>query len=348
MQQLTNALPFALQKFMFAHYPGAEKAALKAIKHFKGNSISEEEKAALLKDILHCRRNYLSSSEEYFIYDLKNWPEEERKQFISSNERIYLAYKFNPRKVRKLFKDKYKTYEKFKPYYKRDAINITPGNDNNLKAFTDFVENHPKIIIKPVDGACGFGIKVVESKDIKDCNKYLSELLIKTPSGCIVEEFVVQAKEFAEFHPSSLNTIRIATVRLDDRVEIVGSFFRFGQNNAVIDNAAQGGIFATVDIEKGIIRNSSDKNLKVYDVHPHSGKQIIGYKIPHWDEAVAFVKELATVVPECRYVGWDVALTDEGWVLIEGNHRGEFIWQIADRKGFRDEIYALLNEVKHK
>ena len=43
--------------------------------------------------------------------------------------------------------------------------------------------------------------------------------------------------------------------------------------------------------------------------------------MPYWDELVAFAKEIAMVVPEQRIVGWDLALSVDGWVIIEGNTR---------------------------
>ena len=57
------------------------------------------------------------------------------------------------------------------------------------------------------------------------------------------------------------------------------------------------------------------------------------------------VKQMAQVIPSVRYVGWDVALTPNGWVMIEGNDKGQFVWQVADRKGFRDEFDSIREEL---
>lgn len=56
-------------------------------------------------------------------------------------------------------------------------------------------------------------------------------------------------------------------------------------------------------------------------MHPDSGEQIIGFKVPSWDKIVDLVISAAKVIPEVRYVGWDVAVDDDGNVqLIEGNY----------------------------
>ena len=56
--------------------------------------------------------------------------------------------------------------------------------------------------------------------------------------------------------------------------------------------------------------------------------------------------ELAHVMPDNHYCGWDLALTDEGWVLQEANDRGEFVgFQLPTRMGFRKELLSILNEL---
>ena len=53
--------------------------------------------------------------------------------------------------------------------------------------------------------------------------------------------------------------------------------------------------------------------------HPVTKEKIVGFNIPMFKEAVELVKEAAKVVPEVAYVGWDVAISDNGPVIIEGN-----------------------------
>ena len=75
---------------------------------------------------------------------------------------------------------------------------------------------------------------------------------------------------------------------------------------------------------------------------------LVGYKIPFWSEAKALVRELAQVVPENRYTGWDLALTDGGWVLVEANRRAQFGFQMSLQKGFRKEIDGYLAKLGKK
>ena len=80
--------------------------------------------------------------------------------------------------------------------------------------------------------------------------------------------------------------------------------------------------------------------------HPDTGVVLLGYRVPFWEEAKAFVCELAQVIPDNHYTGWDIALTDKGWVLQEGNDRGGFMLiQITTGKGFRPEIDRIIKKL---
>lgn len=47
-------------------------------------------------------------------------------------------------------------------------------------------------------------------------------------------------------------------------------------------------------------------------------------------------------MPTVRYVGWDLALTDERWVIIEGNENGEFLGQLIYNKPYKEYIEKMI------
>ncbi len=104
---------------------------------------------------------------------------------------------------------------------------------------------------------------------------------------------------------------------------------------------------ASIDSETGILRtNGIDESNNEYARHPDTGIPIKGFKIPQWEEAVDLAKKLACVVPTNRYIGWDLALTDHGWVMVEGNSSAQMgLHQFCDLKGMRknlDELCRLI------
>ena len=51
------------------------------------------------------------------------------------------------------------------------------------------------------------------------------------------------------------------------------------------------------------------------------------------------VSELVKVLPDQKYVGWDLEYSTQGWVLVEGNSGGQFVGpQISLKKGVRPLI----------
>lgn len=97
----------------------------------------------------------------------------------------------------------------------------------------------------------------------------------------------------------------------------MAAVLRIGRKGKTADNFRQHGIAATIDVGKGIVNAPGiDREFKRYIVHPDSGEQIIGFKVPSWDKIVDLVTKAAKVIPEVRYVGWDVAVDIDGNVQL--------------------------------
>ncbi len=309
--------------------------------------LPEAENEKIIADILDMARKYRFSSEEYFYYHFVDKSEDERRTFMSDLNRIDFCERLNKAKNLAIFDDKMKSAEVFCDYYGRDLCGVKDESD--LGGFLEFVEKHSRFMLKPMTGTCGKGIEILDLSSVEDKKQKFYDLLKKYCSGVndgfIVEELIVQVPEMAQFHESSLNTIRIATVKYDDGVEVIASFFRTGRGGNIVDNAGAGGVFGTIDIETGVINAVGDEYGNSYEAHPDTNIRMIGFAIPKWEEAKSMAKELATIVDGNRYAGWDLALTEKGWVMIEGNARGQFVWQIPLQKGYLDEANGILRRL---
>ena len=69
----------------------------------------------------------------------------------------------------------------------------------------------------------------------------------------------------------------------------------------------------------GVCGVGANKAGETYEYHPMTGKRIPGTQIPYWEEAKAMCLEAMKAVPQVRFVAWDVAITPDGPVFIEGN-----------------------------
>ena len=62
-----------------------------------------------------------------------------------------------------------------------------------------------------------------------------------------------------------------------------------------------------------------DDLANVYEEHPMAKIKFDTVKVPFVKEAYEMALKAALVVPEMRYIGWDIAITPKGPVIMEGN-----------------------------
>ena len=214
--------------------------------------------------------------------------------------------------------------------------NILPLKKNNSKA-QDVLNNYSaKIVVKDAMGQCGWDVEILKI-DEYDRDSIIAYMQKKGFN--LAEEFIIQHPELARMSPSGLNTIRVITQLNKKRdVDILGARFRISVNNYV-DNMASGNIAAEVDIATGIVIGPgvySDITKPDVTHHPVTGVKIIGFQLPMWDEIIQLAIQAALHRPENRSIGWDVALTENGPELIEGNHNWcKILWQLPAKQGLK-------------
>lgn len=289
--------------------------------------------------------------EEFYWLNYDHLSPKGIKEFVSNREANRFWEYQNSNEIYLLTCDKALTYHHFKDYFNRELVSVNTDSPESIKEFNAFVENHSQFIVKPTYGNYGNGVRIIDSSDYSDVNLLTEELMKAYPDGFVAEELIVQCNELASFHPSSVNTVRLTTVRMSngDIYIIHRPFIRFGQRGRCVDNGGNGGIFAGIDYETGIIKATIDERMNRFVVHPDTGKILLGYKIPQWEEAKAFVVQLAKVLPDLNYCGWDIALTNQGWVMVEANGKGLFIgFQMPTQEGFREEFEYIKQRCGYK
>jgi hypothetical protein len=322
-----------------------KKKENKYINFFAGEDISANRRKELQKLMRTAMIKYHWEFDEFFLFDFEHSSEEERKLFVPEFEKNVFCDQINDPRQADVFLDKWTTYEHYKKFFRRDVINIRSLTDLENDDFRTFVEKHKDFILKPVFAALGHGIRIVRTADFNDAKRQIQAVFNFGITAFILEELIIQEKTMASFHPSSVNTLRIPTLRFDDRVEIIHPRIRLGRGDSVVDNAGSGGIIGNIDLESGVVYAACDKKGIKYDTHPDTGVSIVGFKVPQFEEAVEMVKEMSQVLPKVRYVGWDLALRDDGWVMIEGNDKGQLGFQYPNHEGFADELEKYRKEL---
>ena len=129
-----------------------------------------------------------------------------------------------------------------------------------------------------------------------------------------------QHPDAARIYPDALNCLRIVTLVNNGEAHILYAVFKMGNNGHFVDNLENGGLACHFDLDKGeIIGQGHTSALVNYDAHPATGIKFVGYKLPYIEEVKEMIKKAALVVPEFRYVGWDVCITPNGPAIVEGN-----------------------------
>ena len=279
-------------------------------------------------------RKHLITPDEYFLYDFADKTEAEKDNFVGDMERTVLCsrmYNANPAGL--VYMDKMATFRHFAPFFKREVIEI--AGEGDFEAYCAFVDRHGEYMVKPSASSRGDGIrKEVGSDGLEGRRSAFQDILRIGP--CVIEELIDQGAEMAALHPQSVNTIRYATFYDAGTITTVCCFVKIGRGASIVDNGGAGGFLAAVDESTGRIATPGrTEHGEVITVHPDTGVEIVGYQIPAWEDLKSTVMELVKVLPEQKYVGWDLAWSEtKGWVLVEGNSGGQFVGpQISKQQG---------------
>lgn len=298
------------------------------------NKLSKKEKNKIKKEMILFRIIYKVRPSEYFLYDISNKSISERETYITREMTNKYYKKINNFKAIHIFNDKYLSYKVFKKLYNRNIIYIS--NENDKQKFIEFAKENKNFVLKKIDGHGGEGIEFICIEDGKNCEQIFESQKANMPY--ILEEYVNQNEKLACFHPKSLNTVRVVTFQLNGKTSIIWSFLRVGQGNSSVDNMNSGGLGAQVDVSTGkIISQAIDYFGNKVEKHPDTGIEFEGYQLPEWEKLQKIVAELSSKIPSIHCVGWDMAYSNKGWTLIEGNGRAQVVTiQTLTERGYKD------------
>ncbi len=268
----------------------------------------------LLADMAKCAARYNAGYIDYKIAEMYRLNDAQRATQITRGISNSIVARMNDKKFWHFFDNKTEFNQLFSAQVKRGWLNLLEASE---EGFAKFLEGRGDIICKPIDGSSGQGILKCTPEEYGD-PKALYQRLREAGIG-IVEDKVIQHPAIAALCPTSVNTIRVATLLGDKKEGIVYAYIRIG-NGKVMDNVDCGGMAAPVDIETGVITGvGANKAGETYEIHPMTGTKIPGTQIPYWEDVKTMCLNAMHVVPQVRFVAWDVAITEDGPVFIEGN-----------------------------
>lgn len=287
-------------------------------------------KTYIIFDFIWCVLRYGCGINDYFQYKFFYKKSFDRKKFIVARKWKKIVIACNGKLKVEEFDDKSIFYQNYSEFLGRDWIDLSKAE---YEEFREFVVKYPVSMYKIKDGSGGNGIGILDYNAISDLEQKYLEL---RAMNVILEELIIQNHEMSDFNPSSVNTLRVVTINTGKTIEIMNAVFRCGNGKGCTDNFHHLGLAALIDIDTGIVYTQAiDKKNNRYIFHPSSNKQIVGFKIPYWENVLETVKRAADVNKNIIYVGWDIAIKNNGTIcIIEGNSASDpDVVQMPDQIG---------------
>ena len=200
---------------------------------------------------------------------------------------------------------------------------------------------------KPSGGQLGngaFALKVQNSKVYVDSELFdldkLIEVLLST--NYLVQKRIYQHPILNDLCDSTINSIRLQTViTKDGEVVPFGAGLRIGRKGSSVDNWAKGGIFVGIDMESGKLMETGFLKPQYgtsTKEHPDTHVVFKDFKIPYYKEAEKMAIELHKRLYRSHSVGWDIAITEDGPMFIEGNGLWEISGMQAVHGGMKKQV----------
>ncbi|MBR4396189.1 MAG: hypothetical protein IKT01_07385 [Eubacteriaceae bacterium] len=287
--------------------------------------------------------------DEYFMFRFAYLSPKGKDSFITDKVTVANLHKLNDYAYLNLFNNKYETYKVYGEYYGRQMLILKSEEDR--AAFLEFAGRNPSFVRKGQTGACGRGVNKFSCADYPSNDALFDHFMeeVAETGPVVVEELIPQSDIMSSLNPTSVNGIRLLTLLGDDGEVIYKyPFIKIGRNGSFVDNGGAGGLLALIDEKTGIVVTKGiAESGESFAVHPDTGTPIPGFQIPDWEQALELGRKLAPITPRVRYIGWDIAHTDSGWVVVEGNFASMFIGQqMCDQIGKRKEFCEIVDNLK--
>lgn len=246
-----------------------------------------------------------------------------------------------------------------------DPLGPEVRSGNDLAEWRALMHSHcDDLFVKSVDGTYGEGSFAVShlredryryegvEGTIDDLHRHITSKLSQE-KGWIIQPRIRSHPELEGVVSShGLATARVVTAMQDGVARAVVAGFKVTVGTNPTDNfskGASGNLLAGIDLATGTLsraRGSRRKDwpeITDFDTHPETGKRIVGFALPLWDDLVRCALRAQESLPELRSAGWDIAISDRGVLVVEANLTYDLsILQIAHQRGLKREITAVL------
>jgi hypothetical protein len=236
------------------------------------------------------------------------------------------------------------------------------GGINTLRTPADvarFLKSEARypVFAKPLEGSKSVGSAALTGIDAEkglvemsngksfDIDAFAHEVLEDYPDGFTFESAVQQNKAVTAIAGPAIGTMRVVTVIEEGMPRVLYAVWKIPSPKAMSDNFWQSGsMLGAVDAESGKVSHAiagGGLDREILEQHPVSGQSFTGFQIPHWDKVKEVACEGHIMFPEFSVFGWDIAIGEDGPVIIECNANPfHTLYQLAHDRGILNADFA--------
>ncbi len=229
----------------------------------------------------------------------------------------------------------------------------------SIEAIEGFLLNEAKYPLfgKPIEGSKSVGTALFSSIDpdaqtivlgngakttVSDLAR---EIFTEFAGGYVFQNVVVQHDDMNAVTGSAVGTVRVVTLMQDGAPQVLYTVWKIPAPDAMSDNFWQtGSMIAEVEVSSGQIkqvRRGTGMNIEPIETHPVSGVKLAGFTLPYWQDILTLAQKCHSLTPENGILGWDIAVTPDGPLVIECNTSPfHTLYQMATGRGILSDDFA--------
>lgn len=216
------------------------------------------------------------------------------------------------------------------------------------------LRKHSSFVIKPSCGSGGNGIVVIS--DYREgvwisvggteytygaIKKHIADIIFGVYSfglndSAIIEERIIQNEKISQLSPYGLADIRMINYKGSNIKAMLRIATMASDGRA---NLHQGGIGVAVDLASG---NTFTAQMSGEDIshHPDTDVPLLDVGVPYWSQLLRLCEEISEVIP-MGYLGIDIAMSEDGPIILEVNARPGIEIQNISHEGMRESLSAV-------
>ncbi len=249
---------------------------------------------------------------DYFRGDYVHLTRQEKKTFVTAKKYYNLIHYFNDQRYIILLGDKLVFLKYFRELIGRAYFDLRTGT---VEGLARFLADKDVVFAKDPFGESGHGITRLKVADFTP--QALFETC-RTQKQYLLEQEIIQCGALNAVNPHSVISLRVLTLLKDGKAHVIGNALRVNKGAAEVVGGTDDLYFALTP-EGTVDGNVVDDYGTVFEAHPLTGFRFSELRVPGVQTAFDLCCRAAEKLPQVRYVGWDVAFTDRGPELIEGN-----------------------------